>query len=334
MTRLRLLQVCNVGEIVGGTTACAWTVMRALPEFEHDIAFLTAVSAETRDAFLGIHIEQWPACTLDDVDRLRPDVVLLHNIVGRRRMSRRAVTLQYVHSAGRRCPADVTICCSRWLAREAHLNPRDVLYQGVPRPRRTGSRVRDTDGRFIVGRLCTPTAAKWPKSMAPFYAALAPRFPQIEWEFVGCPRRRRPELHEACGRRATFFPASWSARRRFWDWDVLMYHNAEVTESFGRTVAESMRAGCIPIVDARGGFLEQVTPETGFLCTTLDDFAASLDLLCDGSLRVRISNAAQQHADRSFSLKRFREQLLRRIQAAALQSDLREGRPQPAAKFH
>src|SRR4029079_18474394 len=87
MNRLRLLQACNVGQIVGGTTACAWTITRALPEFEHVVAFLTEISPETRAAFACAQLQHWRRCIPEVVDSTRADVVILHNIIGRRRMS-------------------------------------------------------------------------------------------------------------------------------------------------------------------------------------------------------------------------------------------------------
>ena len=319
MSRLRLLQICNVGEIVGGTAACAWTVTRALPEFGHVVAFLSNVSDETRRTFQDARVERWSACSRRAVDALRPDVVIAHNVGGRGLISGSAVTVQYVHSVGRRAPADVTVYCSRWLAAQMGGTAGDVLYQGVPRPVRT-SRAVDRRGNrdgLVIGRICTPIAQKWPASIIPFYARLAERFPDVNWEFVGCPRRRWPELETACRGRARFFRASWHARRRLWKWDALLYHNPDVTESFGRTVAESLRAGCVPIVDVRGGFVEQVTPATGVLCASLEDFVAGIARLQDYGVRRRMSAAAQADGERQFSIGAFRERLLGRIRLAA-----------------
>ena len=108
----------------------------------------------------------------------------------------------------------------------------------------------------MIGRICTPQQKKWPNDVDEFYGRLADSYPQIRWEFIGCPTELQSRLSTVCHGRTTFLPAGWGARSRLWNWDALLYHNPQVTESFGRTVAEAMRAGCIPIVDDRGGFRE------------------------------------------------------------------------------
>ena len=53
---MRLLQVCNVGRIVGGTAACAWSITRAFPDLEHHVAFLSSITDETQRGFAGTHV--------------------------------------------------------------------------------------------------------------------------------------------------------------------------------------------------------------------------------------------------------------------------------------
>ena len=116
---------------------------------------------------------------------------------------------------------------------------------------------------------------------------------------------------------ARFFPAAWEMRSRLWQWDALLYPNPIVTESFGRTVAEAMRAGCIPIVADRGGFTEQIAESCGFLCQSLDDFAGAIDQILSPSRRVSISRTCRAHADEKFSLSRFGRDLIQRFREAA-----------------
>jgi hypothetical protein len=316
---MRLLQVCNVGNIVGGTAACAWSLTRALPDVAHHVAFLSDITPETRRVFGSATLHRWTHVRNRDVRALGVDAVILHNVSGHRAERIEAAwTLQYVHSAGRRAPADRTVYCSRWLAEQCGHPDGEVLYQGVPGMVRRHS-VDQTfclvgtdetsvpQNRLVVGRLCTPTARKWPAALIPFYETLASAHPKIDWEFVGCPQTMVSALRTACQNRATFHPAGWNARRHLARWNALLYHHPTLTESFGRTAAEAMRSGCLPIVDARGGFLEQIVPGTGWLCATEADFSDALAQITNRGAGV--SDFVRERGDSLFSLAAFRKRL-------------------------
>ncbi len=115
---MRLLQVCNVGRIVGGTAACAWTITRAFPDVEHHVAFLAEIAPETRGTFAPATLHRVEHLTNRFVRDLGIDAVILHN-TSATRMERisSAWTLQYVHSAGPRGPP-----IARSIARNGWLN--------------------------------------------------------------------------------------------------------------------------------------------------------------------------------------------------------------------
>lgn len=317
---LHVLQVCNVGRIVGGTAACAWSVTRALPECRHTVAFLSRIADDTRRAFAHCRLLGWRRVTANGVAAVNPDVVLLHNTSGSRCEERLpAVSVMYRHSRAKPAAADLTLFCSRWLAERCGGELKQVCIQGVPRPSRPDviGDSRPLRDRLLLGRICTPQPSKWPPDVAEFYREAAARFPWIDWEFVGCPFELQSRLREACVGRATFLPAAWEARSRLWRWDALVYHNPQVTESFGRTVAEAMRAGCIPIVDDRGGFREQIVEGCGFLCRDRSDFIAAIAELRSPDDRWKMSHECRRHADERFSLARFGRELLERFREAA-----------------
>lgn len=313
---MRIVQVCNVGQICGGTAACAWSITRELPECHHLVLCLSHPTKETIEAFAPVEIRKVSRIDDDLLRPLRPDLVILHN-TARRNVGeiREVATLQYQHSQTDHAAANFTVACSQWLARH-HSKQVPVLYQPVPVPPNSSEqRRRCFDDRFVVGRICTPQPRKWPDSCLNDYAWLARRFPAIEWEFVGCPDRMQRSLLEACRGRARFRQASWNARGELRRWDALLYHHPVLTESFGRTVAEAMHVGCLPIVDHRGGFLEQVTHgKDGWTCRSLDEFADALARTFDPAVRQRMSAAARMTAETRFSGRafaaRFREQLL------------------------
>ena len=305
---MHLLQVCNVGNICGGTAACAWEITRALPTSRHTVAFLSTPTDQTRTAFADCHIGTWKNVAAAEVRRLNPDVVVLHNTPSNRCESLEApLTMQYLHSRITPAPADVTVACSRWLQDQY---PRDavdgVLYQPASvTPPQDHRDVRPLRDRIVVGRLCTPSARKWPREMIPIYRRLAGEHPDIEWEFVGCRRELTSELSQACGGRAAFHTPGPAARQRLWNWDAVLYHHSQLTESFGRIAAEAMSAGCIPIVNDRGGFREQITEECGFLCDGEDAFSAALKQLQDGSKRRQLARRSRVIAHKRFSQTAF-----------------------------
>ena len=315
---MRLLQVCNVGQIVGGTAACAWSVTRALPQLDHTVAFLSRPDAVTRQAFEPHTVLHWPSCHSDRIRQVNPDLVILHNIsAGPSTTWEGAWTVQYVHSVGRRLPADQTVYCSQWLARQCRVQHPSVLWQGVPLPTRPTSPRPRSEGRLRIGRICTPTARKWPASLPAFYSTLATRHPHVDWEFVGCPPGMQSLLQTACCGRATFHQANWPARSHVWQWDALLYHHPTLTESFGRTVAEAARAGCLPIVDDRGGFTEQLEVLGGRGCRTEPEFADAITELSDPESRQRLSARISLQAQAHFSLASFGERLQSLIGHAA-----------------
>lgn len=341
---LSLLQICNVGQITGGTAACAWSVTRALPEMRHGVVMRTKPDEATLSAFADCEV--WQRRTIDRnfITAFDPDLILLHNTPvesfdgGHFQVLSGIPTLLYLHSRVTPPAGIPTVCCSHWLARQARRDTSQVLHQAVPlapgdqyRPvagahreaeapanspgtLRTSPSRRLSTGSLNIGRICTPRASKWPRELIPFYRALATEHPDVHWEFVGCPTELQPELGAACRHQADFHPASWEARSHLHRWDVLLYHHPTLTESFGRTAAEAMRVGCVPVVDARGGFVEQLPEGTGFPCQSLSEFSQALLDLRDVSELQRRRDACLSHANSHFSFHAFRQRLLTRFE--------------------
>lgn len=308
----RLVQVCNVGQICGGTAACAWTVTRALPGFVHDIVFLGPIAAETQTAFAPWTCHPWPRVTPELLRTLRPDAVLLHNTAAARVTGRLNVpTVAYVHSQTRVAVADITVYCSRWLTDRCGASRAGVLWQGVPcAPPAAVSCPGRPGCSLVIGRLCSPQARKWPAEQLGFYERLAARFPDVWWEFVGCPTELQARLKTACRGRTTFWNASWERRSLLTTWDVLLYHQPALPESFGRTVAEGMRVGCVPVVDRQGGFVEQLEAGGGLLCASPAEFATAIDRLHEADELRRLAEQARGIANAHWSLEVFAKRLL------------------------
>lgn len=322
---MKLLQVCNVGDICGGTAACAWSITRSLPEVRHAVLFLSPPTPDTRTAFADCHIAAVEHVSQAIIAPFDPDVVLLHN-TPRSRADPLAVPLlvQYLHSRITPAPADVTVACSAWLRSQYPPEAVDgVLYQptvavgeATKAPFRDSPSLGAAPRRLVIGRLCTPTPRKWPRELLSFYAWLADRHPLVNWEFVGCPAAMQSQLSAVCSGRARFLPAEPAARRHLQRWDALLYHHPHLTETFGRTVAEALQCGCIPIVDDRGGFREQFGPDAGWLCRSSGEFSRAIEQLHDGSIQQAMSSAALT-AGRRFSGGAFAARFRALVAAAA-----------------
>ncbi len=334
---MHLIQVINVGQIVGGTAACAWSVTRALPDVQHSLVSLSPISRETQTAFApvpirslaGGNLSQFEAALCEQVRQIRDageqPQLLLHNTHARWQLARwPCPTLVYAHSHTSLVKAHQLVVCSHWLKKQARLAG-TVLWQGVPDPHDipppVGSPITPPAGAFRVGRLCTPTVKKFPAELIPLYAHWAKQFPQIWWEFVGCPTLRQPALKEACRGHISFHPAGWSARHWLCEWDAWLYTQPAIHESFGRVLAEAMLAGTFPICDAQGGFCEQFPPLNDFpatarilrqrgQCHSPADFSDDLDWMITQPTPCRsLRQALQSHARQHFSLPAFATRL-------------------------
>ncbi|MBR9801552.1 hypothetical protein GYB59_07575, partial [bacterium] len=137
---LRVLQMCNVGNIVGGTAACAWSVTKALSDCEHSIWFRSRPTQQTRQAFDGHRVETVRRCSYDRVEAGEFDVILLHNTPAAavdwktREPNLSCPVLLYQHSrrsqlAGHNSHA----FCSHALAEQCGHKNGYVLHQGVPK---------------------------------------------------------------------------------------------------------------------------------------------------------------------------------------------------------
>jgi hypothetical protein len=316
---MKLIQVCNVGQILGGTAACAWSITRAFPDLAHHIICLTPPDAMTRHVFAPATVSFAPRIKVSMLQEFKPDCVIFHNTDPSKVEGQisepmlQCPALYYAHSAGSHLLQIRTVFCSQWLAQRVTKKCDDeaVLYQPVPRAIPLLYDSAYAYQPLTIGRICTPQAKKWPLLALKCYQRWAADFPLIQWEFVGCPTGMQSNLQQYCQGRARFYSASWEARRRVTTWDALLYHHPTITESFGRTCAEAMRVGCVPIVDQRGGFMEQCPEGTGFLCATHEDFTAAIERLHDSVVRQQRKQACQRHADSLFAFRSFRERFLK-----------------------
>jgi len=271
---------------------CALAVCKALPDWQHEI-----VTFGRPDGTIalppGVRLLTDPGAAGRDAH-----VLLLHNTPPERTAGPPTPpTLQFHHSHARLADADLHLYASDWLRGAA--TDGWTCYQSVDTSATSGER----SAMFTVGRLTGAAPAKWGPTIDRLFAGIAD---------LGLPIDR-----EVCGGRlgngvATELPMRPDAAHAYLPrWHVLVYHSG-VTESFGRVVVEAMAAGCVPLVDPRGGPAETVVNGvTGTHCRTPDDFIDRVRRLYhDRALWGRLSLAARARAHAVFRHGAFRQRLL------------------------
>jgi len=289
---MKLLQIANIPNICGGTGACVYSIKRALPDWDHEILFVNAGDGECSDeekAHYGCQISRVSKITPAYLESVALDVVIFHN-TGASTMpnflSRDFISIFYEHSALKTHRSARKKCTIEWsvsmhLAVLTDQNTENVFYQPCaqtePIPRAEG---------IVIGKLCTSGhmgREKWSlDDLYDFYAYLHKNHPDVQWEFVGCPDHRVEPLSQAVGENAKFYEPAWKNRNLFHRWTAHLHSSSKLTESYGRTVCEAQAAGCIPIVDMKGGQIEQINHGAdGYLCREYSDFSDGIKFLKD-----------------------------------------------------
>lgn len=327
---MKILHVNNSSSCLGGTLQCTYSVVRAFPDMEHCVHSFGGPFGDLAQELFGPKVPLKQGLNaLDTAREFEPDLVIWNNTS----ISRMPTTQHFgamwayvVHSkhgsareAAMRC--HVRLCVSRYLA-EAGGYPKEwVLHQPVtippdPPAEWSGESLRTGGSVVRVGRICTPTERKWdlPESL-PYYDKLIEAFPgRLRFEFVA-PLAKHFDIKTSVRGRIddTTYEPSIKARSLLKCWDVLFYVS-ELTETFGRTVREAQRSGCVPIVSMRGGFVEQVEGGAGFLVRNPDDAVQSFGKLLEDFPSK--SAYCKDVGDRKGSLAVWREQFLDRIRKA------------------
>jgi len=308
---------------VGGVGVCARAIIDALPEWEHTLVSVTDEPSILQTDHAFADHEARVADRLDHhmITAAAADAVIFHNqetIIGvpegwevpllyyfHGAYFRPDPTPEVLHPMGAMSTA---ACVSHYLADQLGLPPASVWYQPV---NAALGGVEREDRRLLIGRLCNPISNNWPAEIVDFFHFLASAHPAIEWEFVGCPEAMRDALFRACAGRVRFHAAGAEAKDNYARWHALVASNPHVTHGYGRTVCEAQIAGCVPIVDHRGGFIEQVEHGvTGFLCVDSEGFSEALAQVAVPARRRAIATRAIAAASARGSLDTWRARFL------------------------
>lgn len=276
---MRILQVNNVGSLLGGTLNCALSITKCFPDAKHGIHFVGSRSEEVRESLTSQGIEVTDGTIRTSLLEAY-DLVIFHNTSEANfpgRLTSNIVPVYYQHSRvggalGLRRRCERSFCVSEFLAGVVGMDKSTVLYQPVPKAKEE----RDTEGPVTVIRYCTPNSTKWPEGMERLYETILSGIDRDKFHFlfVGCPEPIMKRL-QAVNPKFGFMKASPLAITLLGHADVLLYDGPE--ETYGRTVCEAQRSGCFPIVSRSGGFVEQIEDnKTGNLCSSAGDFVQAL----------------------------------------------------------
>lgn len=325
---MKLLQICNVSSITGGTFGCAYSIAKSLPDWNHEVRAINCGRGnpprESADLFPGkIVVEPGPVSSTY-VEESDPDMIIFHNTHIASippHVDRKIAKIYYQHSAfggavAARRKADIHFVVSKWLADKANVDDSLILHQPCPVPKKHEGIERSTSGKVVIGRICTPEKKKWPENnsigLCEFIDEnLGGIGEGIHWEFVGCPAELQARAENSL-KSCSFIPASYEARSRMHLWDMMVYHNPSVPESYGRTVCEAQRCSVVPVVTDQAGFQCQIyNGFDGFLCAEHEDFVNAIrPLLKHPTTLTAMQSNAKSAGDLRGSLSRFRDSLL------------------------
>ena len=169
---------------------------------------------------------------------------------------------------------------------------------------------RINDDIFRLGRWNRDDDRKYSDDFIDLLASL--QIPNVEYICMGIPDKfARLNLPQ----NLRFIPAGgMPVEQLMSQLDVLIYktHAPGWHEGWCRAVTEAMSAGIVPVVENRGGIVDQIIHGyNGFLCDTNEDFRQYCELLYhDPGLRRQMSLQAREYAAANFNLSRLRGDLL------------------------
>ncbi len=301
---MKIVQVNNL-IAVGGTTTCAMAVCDALPA-EHTIISLGSVDGKVKrwleDCF-GITILVRNAVTPGDC--ADATAVILNNTAADQVPEELPAPVLYWHHSRYQGQAtgDHVAWASDWLREKA---AGQTLHQGAL--------AVDHEARapeFTVGRLATPGGHKRHEDDEQW------------WSRLDVPGKVYVGHVQIPG--VTCIPPEIGLWSRMTEWHAMVVRSP-VTESFGRCVIEAMMAGCVPVVDGRGGHCETVIDgETGFLCKR-GEHEKKIHWLRDHPDEwASMSEKAKLHAKEKFGPHPFAKRLFRALRLTLEQWVLHRG---------
>lgn len=315
----RLLWVTNVAW-VGGTAFWAAEAIEALPNWEHTLVHLKGEAEPTvfeRYTKAGVDfakVDQVTPALLENVD---PTAVILSNtnprdIEGDNPWGwlTNKYNVFYVHHSPVRpwlpgAKADIFV--SDYLSNKYN-NLKERMQRAMVVP--TGidilpflhykkKRGNKSKKNIVIGRLTNDNPQKYPKELLDILNEVG-----CQYEIVGGEKYYGPA-------KDLYTPLTIGSMSpiEFLDrWDIFVYKSS-IPETWGRAVVEAMAAGLPVVADNSGGIIENIIHgETGFLCSSDDEFIEYLKVLSESAkLRNKMGKAAREYVLSNFSENQFKK---------------------------
>lgn len=331
---MRFLWVNNLAALTGGTFQCTLSMIKSLPDCQHNVLALSG-SIEGMQPYFGDNVRLQVGKKIREyIEFCRPDVVVYQNTSANEIPNSNPIncrTVYYLHSphggaktALGRC--DVSFIVSDYLATKVGADSNLVLHQPVHIPTNPDKLTRPVDN-FVLGRICTPKPSKWKTESVLEPLQSFNRDCECEWlnnftlHFVGATDQAKQQI-------GSFFETEWTkpkpkiihteasveARALYHSWHCLVY-STEIEETYGRTVKEAQRCGCYPVVSHIGGFVEQIPGvRVGYLCKSKDDWSAGVAIAYERWKKPQQTvESLQEWGTQQSGLAAWRKQFLTRI---------------------
>ena len=307
---MNILWVNNSSSPYGGTLWATADGIKAFPDARHSVLTFGGDFSEDARRILGMNTDTYRSVSVARAAKdSQADLIIYQNTSASNmpvRQPDNTCSIYYQHSAypgplpGSKC--SIHLCVSQYLAGLMGMPEHSVLYQPVSVPPEVPETRMVSQGL----RICTPNPKKWQQQdILPYLSALG----EHTLSLVGAPEGL---TEHPCA--SGTYPPSLDARSLLHTHGFLFY-TSKLPETYGRTVCEAQRAGCIPIVSRRGGFVEQIDnedgPDYGFLIDTPESLSEALRAYRENP--EFWSEHVKKRGDERGSLQAFREGILRRL---------------------
>lgn len=330
----------NVADICGGTMQATISMIKAFPDCHHILmvpTFSCQQIADVQQELSGIShrcIESSNVATACVEFSIRPHVVVFQNSSQRQmegwdKLKCKLIYYSHSRTSGTQYAtknrAFTVLFVSKYLRDNGLFESNSfdgVLYQPIHSAPRTNT--NRCDGAINILRLCNKNPAKWELSDLE-YELQVMSLSKYKHNFGICWAGIREDIKSTVD---SIWESSWCHKypvlkpkmitphvnnRSFVNGSDIYLSASSLPETYGRTIAESQKAGCWPVVRSVGGFKEQIIDGVSGTFLTGDIYAdakALDDIILNKLDKDSVVNTLISESTKRSSLSTFRSKLL------------------------